>query len=93
MKIRKVKLLYTLKTENGYIPGGIYDADSPKGIPKAVLKEVERKRSTVQVLVYEEDKIEEKTEEEYTTMIYDASTDLQTEEEEAPRKRSRRKPA
>lgn len=92
MKIRKVKLLYTLKTENGYIPGGIYDADSPKGIPKAVLKEVERKRSTVQVLAYEKDKIEEKTEKEYTTMIYDNSTDLQTEEK-APRKRSRRKPA
>jgi hypothetical protein len=86
MKVRTVKLLYTLKTENGYIPGGIYSVDSPKGIPKEVLKEIERKRNTVRVLVYDQDDEIKAKKTEKTVLIDDREADVTTE-----KKRSRRK--
>ncbi len=89
MKIRTVKLLYTLKTENGYIPGGIYSTDSPKGIPEKVLDEVKRKRNTVQVLAYEQDVMEQSVEvdQDETALIDDQIADVQTEQTGRSRKR------
>lgn len=53
MKIRKVNVLYSLKTKKGLIPKGIYSVDAPKGIPEAVLNEVILGRGTVKVLEYD----------------------------------------
>ena len=53
MKIRKVNVLYSLKTKKGTIPKGIYSVDAPKGIPEVVMNEAILGRGTVKVLEYE----------------------------------------
>lgn len=89
MRIRKVRVLYTIKTKNGKnIPRGVYSIDSPKGIPPEVMKEAEKEKSfIVEVLQYEKNpnkpiKSEVTTIDENQDVIETADVVIEEEQEE-----------
>lgn len=89
MRIRKVRVLYTIKTKNGKnIPRGVYSIDSPKGIPPEVMEEAVKEKSfIVEVLQYEKNpnkpiKSEVTTIDENQDVIETADVVVEKEQEE-----------
>ncbi len=97
MQVRRVQLLYTLKTAKGYVNAGVYDVDSPTGIPEAVLEEVNGNRNTVRVLSTIQAPIKKRTkpveapDDEVTTTIDDGEDLVKTEEEKSKKRVTRKK--
>jgi len=98
MSIRKVELLYTLRTKTGKIPKGVYSVDSPRGIPSEVQVEAEKEKSSVVRVLQYDKKTKPQIKSEMTTI--DTEEDVveteekttETEEETKPKTTRRRAP-